>query len=56
MKEQIKSQNTNRQNHTLYNNNFDIINYFVNTTSSRQKQFEAVRALVIDKLFWETNF
>ena len=52
--EQIKSQNTNRHKHTLYNNNFDIIYYFVNPTSSRQKQYAAVRALVIDKLSAET--
>jgi len=52
--QQLKSQRTKRQNNTLIKDNFDIVDYFVNPTSPRQKQYEVVRAMVIDKLSAET--
>ena len=38
----------NSHNDTL--NSVDLLNFFVNPTSTRQKQYEVVRAIIIDKL------
>lgn len=40
----------NRQNDTLINEALDLIDFFNNPKSQRQKQYEAVRAVIIDKL------
>ena len=37
----------NRQNKTLINAEFDVVDYFKNPASPRQKQYEAIRAVVI---------
>ena len=39
----------NHQNDTLNNNGFDMIDYFNKPVSQRQKQYEAVRAIVIEE-------
>ena len=39
----------NRHNNTQTNNNFDLLEYFNNPTTQRQKQYEAVRAIVLEK-------
>lgn len=39
-----------RQNKTLKNNPIDLVSYFQQPLSSRQKQYEAIRAIVIEKL------
>jgi transposase len=44
------SQMINRHNNTLNNDEFDLIEYFENPTSPRQKHYEAVRAIAIEKL------
>ncbi len=41
---------TNRHNSTQSNNSADLVDYFSNPTTKRQKQYEAVRALVLEKL------
>lgn len=44
----MKSQNHNRHNETLISPKFDLADYFKNPTSPRQKQYEAIRAIIID--------
>ena len=39
---------TNRQNKTLINSEFNLADYFTNPTTPRQKQYEAIRAIIID--------
>ncbi len=39
---------TNRQNKTLINTGIDLLDYFKNPVSHRQKQYEAIRAIAID--------
>lgn len=39
---------TNRQNKTLINSEFNLADYFINPTTPRQKQYEAIRAIIID--------
>jgi hypothetical protein len=39
----------NRQNKTQNNNGFDLYEYFRNPVSARQNQYEAVRAVIIEK-------
>ena len=39
---------TNRQNKTLINTEFNLADYFTNPTTPRQKQYEAIRAIIID--------
>ena len=36
---------TNRQNKTLINTGIDLVDYFKNPASHRQKQYEAIRAI-----------
>jgi transposase len=43
-----ESQMTNRQNKTLISTEIDLADYFKNPASSRQKQYEAIRAIAID--------
>jgi len=38
----------NRQNKTLINSEFNLADYFNNPTTPRQKQYEAIRAIIID--------
>ena len=42
----LESQMTNRQNKTLINT-IDLFDYFKNPASHRQKQYEAIRAIII---------
>ena len=44
----MESQNFNRQNETLIRSENTLANYFKNPGSPRQKQYEAVRAIIID--------
>ncbi len=44
----MKQQNHNRHNETLISPKFDLADYFKNPTSPRQKQYEAIRAIIID--------
>lgn len=44
----------NHQNNTPICGEFDIVDYFINPISQRQKQYEVVRAIVIEKLPVET--
>jgi len=39
---------TNRQKKTLINSEFNLADYFTNPTTPRQKQYEAIRAIIID--------
>ncbi len=39
----------NRHNNTQTNRRFDLVHYFINPTTQRQKQYEVVRALVLEK-------
>jgi len=39
----------NRHNSTQANRGADLVDYFRNPTTQRQKQYEAVRALVLEK-------
>jgi hypothetical protein len=39
----------NRHNNTQTNRRFDLVHYFNNPTTQRQKQYEVVRALVLEK-------
>lgn len=39
---------TNRLNKTLINSEFNLADYFINPTTPRQKQYEAIRAIIID--------
>ena len=43
----LESQMTNRQDKTLINIGVDLLDYFKNPVSHRQKQYEAIRAIVI---------
>ncbi len=45
----MKSQIKNRQNSTLKNKGIDLLDFFKKTSSQRQKQYEAVRAIVLEK-------
>lgn len=45
----MKSQIKNRQNSTLKNKGIDLLDFFKKTSSQRQKQYEAVRAVVLEK-------
>jgi len=45
----------NHHNSTLINDKFNLVSYFNNPVSQRQKQYEAVRAIVIDKQAVETG-
>ncbi len=44
----MKSQILTRQNTTLKNESVDLLTYFQQPTSARQKHYEAVRAVVVD--------
>lgn len=44
-----KSQMINRQNNTLKKKTLDILDYFQNPISNRQKQYEAVRAIIVER-------
>ena len=44
-----ESQMTNRQNKTLIGTKIDLIDYFKNPVSHRQKQYEAIRAIIIGR-------
>ncbi len=44
----FKSQMTNRHNKTLITSEFNLTEYFNNPTTPRQKQYEAIRAIIID--------
>jgi transposase len=44
----LELQMTNRQNKTLINTWVDLLDYFKNPASHRQKQYEAIRAIAID--------
>lgn len=50
----MKLQITNRQNKTSKERSLDLLDYFQHPHSPRQKQYEAVRAIVIDKQSAET--
>ncbi|MCP4760360.1 MAG: helix-turn-helix domain-containing protein [archaeon] len=41
---------TNRHNKTLKKKHFDLLNYFIAPKSKRQKQYEAIRAIIIEKI------
>ncbi|MBW2545168.1 MAG: hypothetical protein JRD43_06880 [Deltaproteobacteria bacterium] len=43
----LESQMTNRQNKTLINTGVDLLDYFKNPVSHRQKQYEVIRAIAI---------
>jgi hypothetical protein len=43
----LESQMNNRQNKTLINTRVDLVDYFKNPVSHRQKQYEAIRAIAI---------
>jgi hypothetical protein len=43
----LETQMTNRQNKTLINIGIDLLDYFKNPASHRQKQYEAIRAIAI---------
>ena len=43
----LESQMTNRQNKTLINIGVDLLDYFKNPVSHRQKQYEVIRAIAI---------
>ncbi|VAX20675.1 hypothetical protein MNBD_IGNAVI01-3073, partial [hydrothermal vent metagenome] len=45
----MKSQTKNSQNSTLKNKKIDLLDFFKKTSSQRQKQYEAVRAIVLEK-------
>jgi transposase len=50
----MKVQDFNRQNTSLNNTSFDLLQYFQQPVSPRQKQYEAVRAVVVDRQPAET--